>query len=155
DEAFSWQVTRFPWGEMIARARRDVHPPLYYVGLKLWAGLFGDSVAALRLLSVAWFAAALAGAFLLGEEGAVADSAAGRGPGPPAPGDAGLIAALLLAASPFLYRYSLEVRMYSQVVALAVLSSWLLLRALREEARPRPWWCAYAATATALAYSHY
>src|SRR4051812_35613993 len=59
DEAFSWRLTRFSWLEMIDRAKQDVHPPLYYILLKAWIAVFGDSVFAMRLLSVCWFGAGL------------------------------------------------------------------------------------------------
>jgi mannosyltransferase len=152
DESFSWQLTRRPWPEMLARARLDVHPPLYYAHLKLWTGLFGDSVFAMRTLSVAWFLVALAGAFLFCRE---AGATRGVGPGRTAPGaDSGPIAALFLVASPFLFRYCQEARMYSQMAALAALGSWLLLRASRERERPAAWWGAYGIVAAALAYTH-
>jgi mannosyltransferase len=144
DESFSWQITRFPWRDMIERARADVHPPLYYVLLKPWTGLFGESVFAMRLLSVVWFGMALAGAFLLCREAGAASD-----------GDAGLIAMLFLATSPFLFRYCQEARMYTQEIGLVILSSWLLLRALRGPARPAIAWCTYAVAAAGLAYTHY
>ena len=152
DEAFSWQLTRFPWAEMIDRARMDVHPPLYYVGLKLWTGAFGDSVFAMRLLSVAWFCVALAGAYLLCGEvdrGRAVDGTTMGGSGEP-----GLVSMLFLASSPFLFRYSQEARMYTQMAALTLLSTWLLLRAMRERLRPAWWWTAYGVSAAALAYTH-
>lgn len=41
DEIFSLQLTRHSWTEMIRLASEDVHPPLYYVILKLAVDLFG------------------------------------------------------------------------------------------------------------------
>lgn len=158
DEAFSWELARQPWRELIEAARQDFHPPLYFLALKAWIALFGDSAFAMRLLSVAWFGVGLAGTFLLAMEagrGAAEEPGAPRGEDPTQAGDSGLIATLFLAASPFVFRYCQEVRMYMQEVGLATLGSWLLLRALRERQRPAPWWGAYAATAAALAYTHY
>jgi uncharacterized membrane protein len=150
DEAFTWQMVQFPWGEMLERLRQDFNPPFYYVLLKLWTSVLGDSVFALRLLSVAWFVGTLAGAFLLCREverGCRLTTTARR--------DAvGLMALLLFAASPFVLRYSQEARMYGQTTALSLLSSWLLLRALREQACPGRWWLAYGLTAAGLAYTH-
>jgi hypothetical protein len=156
DEAFSWQLTRFPWPEMVARARQDVHPLLYYAELKVWTGALGDSVLAMRALSVAWFGVALWGTSLLCREAGLARSRPPAGLAGPAPwrDDAGPIAMLLLAASPLLFRYCQEVRMYTQEVALVIVSSWLLLRALRETARPGRWWAAYGLAAAALAHTH-
>lgn len=153
DESFSWRLTRFPWAEMIARARRDVHPPLYYVLLKMWTGAFGDSVFAMRLLSFCWFVAALGMVHLFCREATL-------GPGRPAADvqeaeDSGLFAILFLAADPLIYRYVQEARMYTQELALLFASNWLLLRALREERRRGRWWVAYAVSAAALGYTHY
>ncbi|MBU4141332.1 hypothetical protein KKE99_00455, partial [Patescibacteria group bacterium] len=36
DEAFSALLIRYPFGEMIARIILDVHPPLYYIILRVW-----------------------------------------------------------------------------------------------------------------------
>lgn len=41
DEVFSLQLTRHSWMEMIRLACEDVHPPLYYLILKLAVDLFG------------------------------------------------------------------------------------------------------------------
>jgi hypothetical protein len=158
DEAFSWQLTRFSWGEMIERAQADVHPPFYYVLLKLWTDAFGASAYALRLLSVAWFAAALLAGFLLCREADArphGEAATGAEPARTRGADCGLIAMLLLATSPFLFRYSQEARMYTQMIALSTLSSWLLLRALREGGPAGPWWGAYGVAAAGLGYTHY
>lgn len=151
DEAFSWRLSQFPWPELLSRAADDVHPPLYYIFLKLWIYVFGDSTFALRSLSVAWLVATLVGAYLFCCEAAL-DPEPGR---ELATMDASLFAPLFLVASPFVFRYSQETRMYVQEIALLTLSSWLLLRALRERHRLGRWWAAYTATATALAYTHH
>lgn len=162
DEAFSWQLTRFGWAEMFERAALDVHPPAYYVALKLWTAAFGDSVTAMRLMSLAWFALALGLAYRLCREMAAPVGARDEGPAAAPPDDkvdgsrdAGAIAVLLMATSPFLCRYSQEIRMYAQEAALLLLSSWLLLRALRSTRHAAGWWAAYALAAAALAYTHY
>lgn len=167
DEAFSWRLTRFGWAEMFERAGRDVHPPAYYVALKLWTATFGDSVTAMRMMSLTWFVLALILASRLCREMVAPSKASASKPAQgateaPAAGDkveasrdAGAIAALLLATSPFFYRYSHEVRMYAQETMLVLLSSWLLLRALRSGSRASAWWLAYALAAASLAYTHY
>lgn len=154
DEAFSWQTTRFSWPDMMDRVRQDVHPPLYYVLLKIWTAALGDSVVAMRSLSFAWWIVAVLGAFLFGREAALTwQPHPSREPLDAT--DAGAIAALAVAVSPLVFRYTHEVRMYTQGTALLLWSCWLLLRALREQRRPAPWWVAFAVTATALAYTHY
>jgi len=147
DEAHSWQLSRFPWRELVWRCRLDVHPPLYFAALKLWTGVLGDSVYAMRLLSVAWFVAGLGAAALLAREGRAGSG--GRS-------DAGVVAVLLLCSSSFLFRYCQEVRMYTQELALFLTSSWLLLRAQRggPGRAGAAWWSGYGLSAAALAYTH-
>jgi len=148
DEAFSWRLTRFSWPEMIERSARDVHPPLYYIALKLWTLAFGDSPMTLRSLSVAWFAVALGAAYLFLRDSTVDGTEGQRC-------DCGLIAVLLLASSPFLLRYAIEARMYAQLVALLILSGLTLLRATTGLADRIGPWLAYSLTGAAMAYTHY
>src|SRR5438874_2453036 len=51
-EAFSWRLTSYPSAEVVQRTAADVHPPLYYLLLKAWVLLCGDSPGALRSFSV-------------------------------------------------------------------------------------------------------
>jgi mannosyltransferase len=52
DESISWNLTTRSVSRLIAWTAADVHPPLYYLLLKGWLWIFGDSLAALRSLSV-------------------------------------------------------------------------------------------------------
>ena len=59
DEAFSVLAIVKPWPELLSFLGGDVHPPLYYMFLKAWGGIFGMSPEALRCMSlVAFFALA-------------------------------------------------------------------------------------------------
>jgi len=51
DEVFSWHLSLDSFYEIIVRTSNDIHPPLFYFTLKIWIFVFGDSVAAMRLLS--------------------------------------------------------------------------------------------------------
>jgi len=113
DEAFSVWLARHPLGEMIAWiARIDQHPPLYYLLLHFWIGLVGDGPAAVRLLSALLSTLTIPAMYLLGR----------RLLGPAA----GVLAALILALSPFHVRFAQETRMY----ALLMLNASLALLAL-------------------------
>lgn len=83
------------WSAWMAR---ETNPPLYYTLLKGWMALFGESDAAVRLLSVAIGTAGIAAAWWL------ARRIGGVG--------AGLIAALLVATSAAHVDFSQEVRGY-------------------------------------------
>ena len=68
DEACSWRTARFPVAQMIRSNVQDVHPPLYFLILKCWMTVFGDSTLALRSLSVLFGALTVSGMYLFGRE---------------------------------------------------------------------------------------
>lgn len=142
DEAFSWRLIHFPLGEMITRDASDVHPPLYYILLKGWAVVFGSSLLSLRSFSVA--ASALAVAAMYGFSASAWRSRT-----------AGVIAALLLAVSGWQIAYAWEARMYTLGTAFALISAWLLLKALRQKQQRPWWWIVYGLSVAAFLYIHY
>ena len=106
DESASWDLATGTVTRLIAKAAGDVHPPLYYVLLKGWVALFGDSLAAMRGLSVMASMAALALFYRL---------ALGFMP-------RGVALTLLLwgALSPHSIYHAQEARMYAPVTALVL-----------------------------------
>jgi len=106
DEGMSVGIASHSLTEIPAVLVRDGSPPLYYVVLHLWMGLFGSSEVAVRSLSlvialvaipVAWWA----GRALFG-------------------GRVGWVAAVLVAFSSYLTVYSRGARMYTLVVVLGL-----------------------------------
>ncbi|MBI2355682.1 MAG: glycosyltransferase family 39 protein [Candidatus Doudnabacteria bacterium] len=141
DEAFSALYTRdYSWTEMMHRIGLDVHPPLYYILLKLWTYVFGHSLISLRGVSTIFGVLTAWAGYLLVKKITKSDKIA-------------LFAGLLLAINPFQIQYSLEARMYTLGTFLVLLSSYLLLRAL--ETNERKFWLGYAAAAAACLYTHY
>ena len=154
DEAFSWRLTEFSWFELIQRISQDNHPPLYFLCLKCWSGLFGTSVLALRLLSVMLGCITILGMYLFGREAFGCNSKGSQTNGWRGSG-IGLLIGLFVAVSAFQIRWSWEVRMYSLGTALAAFSSWALFRALHDHRqRIRPW-VLYATLTLSFAYTHY
>jgi len=49
DETFSWSVVNVPWDHFFIAVSGDVHPPLYYGIMKVFADVFGYNIIALRL----------------------------------------------------------------------------------------------------------
>ena len=49
DESSSCRWIQFPILELFQRTAADCHPPFYWVLLKAWAALFGDTIGSLRL----------------------------------------------------------------------------------------------------------
>lgn len=152
-EAFSWRLTRFDWGELVARAAMDSNPPFYYLLLKLWSAAFGMSAGALRALGVLAGSATCAATYMFVNEAYRPD----RAELVTAKGNAryaALLSAALVASSIFQVRWSWELRMYSLGVFFAALSSWSLLRALHCGNNRLGPWAVYAALALAFAYTH-
>lgn len=52
DEVYSWKLAQESFLQVIALSSGDIHPPLYYIVLKIWMMVFGDTVFSIRLLSV-------------------------------------------------------------------------------------------------------
>jgi hypothetical protein len=52
DEGFTMWIIRYNPIEIISKTIRDVHPPAYYLMAKIWTFVFGDSVFAIRFLSL-------------------------------------------------------------------------------------------------------
>ncbi|PZS12292.1 MAG: hypothetical protein DLM64_05245 [Solirubrobacterales bacterium] len=96
-------------------------PPLYYVIAWLWSRLFGTGEFALRFLSATFGTIAVPVAYLAGRR-----LISGR---------AGVLAAVLVAASPTLVWYSQEARAYGLMVLLGAVSLVFLARALDDPTR--------------------
>lgn len=146
DEALSVYRAGSTWPELLTNtiriqgtATKDLHPPLYFVLLRLWMLGVGQSEFAVRALS------SIAGVLLVPLAAVLAARLIGR--------QAALPAAALAAFSPFAVWYGQEARMYTLVPLFSALSVYLLLRAL-EERRLR-YYVAYLAATAALLYTHY
>lgn len=151
DECFSYRLAQYPVPEIAQRTALDVHPPLYYVLLKGWFGLWGPSPWTLRALGALWSIGAVAALYLLCVEAFRATRAEAPGLTEIAAGFAALLCAFHLAQV-VPGRFG---RMYSLGVFLACASAWLLLRAWRAERGRVGWWSAYGITLAALLYTHY
>ncbi len=65
DEVFTLEAAGLEWGALWDHLRADVHPPLYYIAIKAWLGLWGQSLAALRAFSLTMAALAVAAMALI------------------------------------------------------------------------------------------
>ncbi|MCL5774841.1 MAG: glycosyltransferase family 39 protein [Patescibacteria group bacterium] len=120
DEAFSALLIRYSWSEMLYRIGLDVHPPMYYIFLRIWHYGFGDSLFALRGMSVFFGVLTVWAAWLLVKEAFKSEKVA-------------LWAALLVAVNPFSVQYVTEARMYTMGAFFAVLAAYFLVRALHQQ----------------------
>jgi len=140
DEAYSVYIARQALGEIPRLLRLyDTHPPLYYVLLHLWMGVAGQSEVAVRVPSVVASLAAIGLTYLLGRR------LAGEG--------VGLLAAVLLAASPFQVTAAQEARMYPFLMLFGVGASYALWLALAEGRRR--YWMGYVLCLVLALYTHH
>ncbi len=139
DEGSSITMARLDWFNFLRIMwRREMNMVLYYLLLRGWLHL-GDSVAFIRGLSVVFAVAAIPAIFLLGRKM--------HGTG------LGLISALLLSINAFQVRYAQEVRSYSLLVLLVIVSTYWFITAA-ESGRKRDWnW--YIVTSALAIYAHF
>jgi hypothetical protein len=104
DEANSWLLAKYSLPTLLANIRASPGSPLYFVLLKLWVVLFGESERALRSLSLVVSLALIPVTYSLG-----ARTISRR---------AGLFGALLLACAPMQIYYAQEARVYMLVTFL-------------------------------------
>jgi hypothetical protein len=122
DEAFSWRVCTYTFGEMILRVAGDTHPPGHFVVQKAWMQCLGDSPHSLRGLSILFGLATVGLAMMLlyrWREGQTNWGVAWW-----------LVAPAAIALHAGQISVSQTARMYSMGCFLGLLSSWLLVRAL-------------------------
>jgi dolichyl-phosphate-mannose-protein mannosyltransferase len=137
DELASWSFAIRPVPDLITTARHvDVNHLAYYLLLHYWIAAFGDSVDAMRALSVLAMAGAAACVTLAGRRLAGAR--------------AGLLAGLVFALVPSVSRFAQEIRSYALDMLVATLATLLLLRALDQPAVRR--WTVYGACLAVLGY---
>jgi mannosyltransferase len=130
DEHCSWWAATLPAGDLwrlLGHVDAVLAP--YYLLLRAWIGIAGDSEQALRLPSAAAMSLAAALLVPLGRRLYRLE--------------VGVVAGLLFALLPSVSRYGQEARPYAFVVAAVVAATLLLLRALEQPASVRRW-IAYA-----------
>jgi uncharacterized membrane protein len=116
DEIFSVHAAEHSWSGILPFVAKDlIHPPLFYILLKVWIGIGGESVFWLRSLSVLFAAGCLIPFFCLCRELNIKSLATA-------------ISLAFFAANGALIKYAQEVRMYSLLLCLSLLSIWLFAR---------------------------
>lgn len=127
NEAVTSALTKLSWREMHSFLAAESVAPLFYILQKIWVSLFGSSLIPLRLLSGLFGLLIIYAGFLFVEKMA----------NPEDEEDLrrnerfAIRAALLLAINPLLIQYSQTAQNYSLTVLLAVISSILLIRLLK------------------------
>jgi len=141
DEVFTYQDIH---GRSFRAVLTTVHaggensPPLFFL-MSWFTAKLGDPTVWLRLPSVLLGTATVPMIYLLGRD------TLGRIPG--------VIAAAVMALTPFAVFYGIEARPYASMMFFVTVSTLALLHAVRTGSRW--WWLTYALAATAAAYTHY
>lgn len=140
DEGFSIMLALRTPAEIWAGSARDVHPPLYYELLHYWMQLFGDSVLAVRSLSI------LAGVLIIPLCFFIVKRMFGAKPA--------ILTSFFVALSPFLIRYSIEARMYGVLGIFTLLALYAVVIIVHN---PKNNWVylLYALSIAAGLYTHY
>ncbi|MEZ5331975.1 MAG: glycosyltransferase family 39 protein [Thermoanaerobaculia bacterium] len=147
DELASWHQAHWPTlAQVLERGVvPDVHPPGYFLLLHVWMRVAGASEAALRAPSVVFGVLTVPALFALGRSLYSRREA--------------LVAAALASVAWMPVYYSREARPYALLILCAVLTTWLLVEAVRRletEGRLDPRFAAgYLLAAAVAAYSHY
>ncbi|GAB4576684.1 MAG: hypothetical protein Tsb0019_01400 [Roseibium sp.] len=138
DEAVSWSQSSGSFAGLVSQVAQDNYPPLHNIVLWLTIPVLGDGETALRMPS------ALLGLLAVGLMVPIGTMLCDRW--------AGLLAATLLAMSPFHIWYSTEARMYALLSAAGLA---FLLAALKTLRSPdRRWLLALALSCALFLYSH-
>lgn len=134
DEAFSYLMARLPLHTLLWSTAQDANPPLYYLLLKIWMGIFGTSEVALRSVSLIFFWATIYIVFLILKNIYLLSA------------KKSLLYLGLFIVNPLLHYYAFEARMYSMIAFLGTLLFYFLLKKQYRY---------YAFTALAALYTHY
>jgi hypothetical protein len=143
DETFSLWVARQDWWGAIVGASEDVvHPPLFYLLLKAWIAIGGESVAWLKLFPALTAIASIIPFVLLCRELRLQAAITN-------------LALYLMAVNCYAVIYAQDLRMYSLVALLAVCSIWLFARALNSSGSRAATHLSLFAINLLLVYTHY
>ena len=143
----SWTMT-----ELLAGLFQVGHNgPLFFLLLRPWRHLTGNSEFALRYPSALMGAAAIPLGFILARQLGYSRRV-------------GLLLSLLLATSPYLVWYGQEAKMYTLLLVLVMLAFIAYLKALTTETKPSPstrrisrqgiWWVTFVLATTLAFYTH-
>lgn len=139
DEIFSVHAAEHQWSEIIPFVAKDlIHPPLFYMLLKIWIAVGGEGLVWLRLFPVAFSTLALIPMWMLCRELKLRFATIA-------------VALSLFAVNGALIKYAQEVRMYSLLLFLSLVSIWLFSRFFF---RGKSFWV-LVLTNVLLVYCHY
>ncbi|MES2437350.1 MAG: glycosyltransferase family 39 protein [Patescibacteria group bacterium] len=139
DEAQSlWQTSHTPT-KILNIIAQDVHVPFYHMILHFWQLFLGNTVETGRALSLIFFVLSIPAMYFLGKRAFNRNVA--------------LFATTLYAVSPFMNWYGSEIRMYSLLTLLTILSQYFFLGIYK--LRDGDSWIGYSIVALFGIFTHY
>lgn len=139
DEAVSHIVARLPLTTILSNVAQDPHPPLYYSLLHIWYTILPESDGNGRILSLLLNLLLIPLIYWLTHDLLHNNRTA-------------LLAALLVALSPFHLLYSHELRMYTLLMLLVTTTTLTFLRAYERD--QWPWWTLFTLSSLLMVYTH-
>jgi len=140
DEVYSWKISNGSIIKIVSETAGDIHPPLFYILLKAWNTMAGDSVISMRMLSLLLSLLSMVVLYYITIE--LLPSRLQR-----------FFALLLYAVSPLNIFYSQEVRMLNLNLLLTLTSVYFFIRYL---SKPKGiYGIIYCATTALSFYTHY
>lgn len=140
DEGISFGVADHPLRSIPGVLRQDGAPPLFYLLLHLWTGVFGSTPRSGHALSLLFAVASVPAGFWAASK--------------PFGWRAGVMTAAVVALDPYAGTYAIEVRMYSLLLLVALLATGAFLRAFVVFPGHRGWAAAFAVALAAVMYTH-
>lgn len=141
DEFFSMNWTALSWKEMMEVLSQDVHPPLYYIGLKIWRSIFGSSVCAARIFSAipTILTAGIGGWWLYKKTGI----------------KSAVWYLIFLFGNPFMFQKAVEIRMYPWTAFWIIMNAICLYYMIVEKKIEKKYFICFFITGLLAAYNHY
>ena len=140
DEAFSIALAKQNLTQVLI-PEQDTHPPLYPILLHIWLRMAGDSIFAVRYLSVIPGILLVSVVYILGHR------LFGRA--------GALLAAVLTALSSFAIYYSQETRAYAWLATFSTVSVYASLRMQNRSSPETTWVLAFLSATLASIFTHY
>lgn len=123
DEVYSVRFARASWPGLIEQTAADaVHPPLFYILLKIWITIGGESLLWLKLLPLLFSIASIFAIYLVARELSVSNGEFA-------------IALIFISPNALLIYYAQELRMYGLLILLSLLSVWAFIRFVNKRGR--------------------
>lgn len=143
DEAATINLIKLDLASLLGKVKMDFHPPLYYLGLKLWVFFFGSSLAVMKLFSLLPMVVSIliTDLWLLKKNDVRGCYSA-------------VVFTILLGTAPCSIAKNIEVRMYSWAL-MWVLISMLLSWETRQQPQNRSNWVLLSCSSILAMYTHY